>query len=152
MQKLNILNKKETKKLLAQIEEQWGATLETDCVFLKNEDGKIFIANKEFGTLDLSRLRINSLGLYIAQEADDELRLSIEGSQLIGPLAKKNVLELNDDEASEWLRGTDLDKATDERGFVLIKNSGDFLGCGKATGNKILNYVPKTRRIAAGMG
>src|SRR3989344_8805986 len=143
MQKLNILNKKEMKKLLAQIEEQWGATLETDCAFLKNEDGKIFLANKEFGTLDLSRLRINSLGLYIAQEADDELRLSIEGSQLIGPLATKNVLELNDDEASEWLRGTDLDKATDERGFVLIKNSGDFLGCGKATGSKILNYVQK---------
>ena len=147
MQKLNILNKKEMKKLLAQIEEQWGATLETDCAFLKNEDGKIFLANKEFGTLDLSRLRINSLGLYIAQEADDELRLSIEGSQLIGPLATKNVLELNDDEASEWLRGTDLGKAIAERGFVIIKNNGDFLGCGKATGNKILNYVPKTRRI-----
>ena len=148
MQKLSILNKKETKNLLSQIEKQWGAVLDLDCVFLKNEDGRIFIANKEFGSIDLSRLRINSVGLYVAQEVEGQLRLSIEGSQLIGPNAKKNVIELDDKETAEWMKGTDLDKETAERGFVIIKNKDDFLGCGKATGIKILNYVPKARRIS----
>jgi len=34
-----------------------------------------------------------------------------------------------------------------ENGYFLIKYNDDFLGCGKSTGNKILNYVPKARRV-----
>ena len=78
---------------------------------------------------------------------DNKIRLSIEGSQLIGPKAKKNIVELNDKEAKEWLKGIDLDKKTNNNGFVLIKHKNDFIGCGKQMKDKILNYVPKIRRL-----
>ena len=32
-------------------------------------------------------------------------------------------------------------------GFILIRYKGDFIGTGKAVGNKIYNYVSKIRRV-----
>ncbi|MBI4140217.1 hypothetical protein HY485_00100, partial [Candidatus Woesearchaeota archaeon] len=97
--------------------------------------------------IDFSKLRINSIGLYFAEFRNNELRLSIEGSQIIGPKATKNVVELNNDELKQWLRGEDLEKECDENGFVIIKHGNDYLGCGKIKEGKVLNFVPKARRL-----
>jgi len=37
------------------------------------------------------------------------------------------------------------------KGFVVIKNqkTEDLLGCGKASENKITNFIPKSRRLKA---
>lgn len=147
MQNLKILNKRETKKILAMAKEQWGFDEEFDYVFLETGKGRIYIANKEIFNLDLSQVRINSIGIYFA-ETRSGIRLSIEGSQIIGPKATKNVVELNDGEAKLWMYGTDLDKQTECTGFVIIKYKNDFLGTGKQTADgKILNYVSKVRRM-----
>ena len=148
MQKLKILNKKEIKKILEIIKNQWGCDVNLDYAFLMNKENKIYIVNKEISKVDFSKLRINSVGLYFATMQGNELRLSIEGSQIIGPKAKKNILELDEKETKEWLKGIDLEKETKEKGFVIIKHDDDFLGCGKAVEKKVLNYVPKARRIA----
>lgn len=145
MQKLKILNKKETKPILKALEEEWGFREELDYVFLKTEKGKIYTAGKEVFDLDLSKMRINSIGMYFG-EMKNGLRLSIEGSQLIGPKSGKNIVELNDREAGEWMSGIDIDKKAPD-GFVIIKHNDDFLGTGKSKDGKILNFVPKTRRI-----
>jgi len=147
MQKLKILNKKEMKRILNLIKKQFSYETDLDYVFLMNEKNKIYVANKQIFDLDLNKLNINSVGMYFAFLKDNEIRLSIEGSQIIGKKAKKNVLELNDKEAKDWLKGIDLDKKTNNQGFVLIKHKNDFLGCGKQTKDKILNYVPKIRRV-----
>ncbi len=147
MQNLNILNKKEIKKILELIEEQFGCVFESDYVFLMNNENKIFVANKELFDVDFEKLRVNSLGLYFGEANNGELRLTIEGSQIIGPHATKGVVELDDSEAREWLKGSDLEKQTDEKGFVIITNGKDFLGSGKVKDGRILNYVPKTRRL-----
>lgn len=146
MQDLQILNKKKVKEILAKFEEQWGFTSELDYAFLVNKEGKLFVANRELFEVDDSKLRINSIGLYIA-EIEKEPRLSIEGSQLIGPGATKNVVELSDDLASDWMKGKDIDFETECSGFVIIKNGNDYLGSGKVKDGKILNFVPKTRRL-----
>ncbi len=147
MQKLKILNKKEIKKLLAMIEKQWGFKDELDYAFLESEKGKIYIANKEIFDLDLSKVNVNSYGLYFA-EIRNGIRLSIEGSQIIGKKAAKNIVELNDKEAKEWMSGVDIDKKVDAEGFIILKHGSDFLGTGKITADgRILNFVPKTRRI-----
>ena len=147
MQNLKILNNKEIKKILAMIETQWGFPEKMDYAFLETEKGKIYIANKEIFNLDLSKIRINSVGIYFA-ETRAGIRLSLEGSQVIGPNATKNVVELDDKEAKQWMRGEDLDKKTDCRDFVIIKYKNDFLGTGKQTKEgKILNFVPKIRRL-----
>jgi len=147
MQNLKILNKKEVKNIFSIIKKQFGADVDLDYVFLISNKNKIYIVNKEAFDLDLDKLRINSFGLYFGELRDDGLRLSIEGSQLIGPEAKKNVLELDEKQAREWLKGYDSSLKLKEKGFVIIKHKNDFLGCGKIVQNKVLNYVPKTRRL-----
>jgi len=56
-------------------------------------------------------------------------------------------LELNDNEAKEWMRGNDLEMKGDFSGFLIIKHKEDFLGCGKYANGKILNYIGKARRV-----
>ena len=146
MQKLKILNKKEIKKIIELIKEQWNADVKLDYAFLMNEKRKIFVVSKDITRVELSKLRINSIGMYFGLLNNNVPRLSIEGSQIIGPRAKKNVLELNEKEVREWLRGADSIKDA-KQGFLIIKHKNDFLGTGKSIGNKVLNFVSKERRI-----
>ena len=149
METLKILNTREIKKILELIKKQWQADFNKNHAFLMNNKNKIFLVNRDISRIDLNSIRINNIGMYFGELNKGMLRLSIEGSQLIGPLAKKNILELNDVEARDYLKGADLDKKTKERGFLIIKHNDDFLGTGKANGEKIFNYTPKERRINA---
>ena len=147
MQNLKILNKKQTKEILSIIKKQFGADFKSDYAFLKNEKGKIYLINKDISKISLNNLRINSLGLYFAEIRNNEIRLSIEGSQLIGPEANKNIAEINEKQAKEWMQGNDLEIKGNYEGFLLIKHNNDFLGCGKYREGKVFNFVGKGRRI-----
>jgi NOL1/NOP2/fmu family ribosome biogenesis protein len=148
MPQLKILNNKEIKQILKQIEQQWGAELKQDYAFLKNNKNRIFIINKDIEKIDLERLRINSIGLYFC-EIDNGIRLSIEGSQIIGPKAEKNIVEITEEQVKQWLKGEDLEiKENNYSGFVIIKHKNDFLGTGKYKDGKVLNYVGKSRRVS----
>jgi len=141
-----VLNRKEAKKILELIKKQWDADFVTDKIFLKNQND-IFLVNRDVFSINLDTIRINSLGLYFGELFDNKLRLSIEGSQIIGPIAKENVVEINETELKQWLRGENIEKQFDSHSHVIIKHKNDFFGCGKAKENVILNYVPKVRRI-----
>ncbi len=147
MQNLKILNTREVKKIYVSLKKRFDFTKTLDHVFLQNNKNRIFLINHDFAKVDVSKLRINSLGLYFGEIYQDQLRLSIEASQMIGNDCKKNILDLDAGQAKDWLKGIDLDFQYDDTGFVLIRHKDDFLGCAKATGNKLLNYVPKNRRI-----
>lgn len=147
MKNLRILNNKEIKKILSLIKQQWNASPKLDYGFLMNKENKIFLVNRDIAKIDLAKLRINSLGLYLGEIAHGELRLSIECSQLIGPFAKKNIIELSDKEARDWLKGFDLEKQTDCTGHVILRNNNDYLGTGRVKENRILNFIPKNRRL-----
>ncbi len=150
-QSIKILASKEKKQFLALINKQWGSDFKPDYAFLLSEKEKMYVIHPDVSKVDLSLFRINSVGMYFAEHKRGELRLSIEGSQIIGPLATKNVLELSDEEAIEWLRGKDFEKKGDWSGFVIMKHNNDFLGTGKYTADgRILNFVPKSRRLIAG--
>ncbi len=144
---MRILNKKAIKAILALIKRQWDTSIDLDYAFLEGRDNKIYLINKEFASLPLERLRINKIGLYFGQLLHNQLRLSIEGSQLVGPKAKKNILEITKEQSRAWLRGEDLSTDQKLKGFVLIRNKNDFFGTGKFKQGKILNFVPKGRRI-----
>ncbi len=130
------------------IKKQFGCKIELDYAFLKNPEDKIFIINKDLGKIDLSKLRINNLGIYIAQLHRGSIRLSIEGTQLIGPYARKNIVELNKEQMIVWISGEDLEVtellAQKLEGFVILKYKTKhkeakdyFLGCGKLLREKI---------------
>ena len=149
MPQLKILNKKEIKQILKLIENQWNVKLNPDYAFLRNNKNRIFIINKDIEKIELERLRINSIGIYFC-EIDNGIRLSIEGSQIIGPKASKNIAEITEEQVKQWLKGEDLEienKENNYSGFLIIKHNNDFLGTGKYKENKILNYVGKSRRI-----
>jgi len=148
---LKPLASKDKKQLLALIKAQWTADFKPDFVFFRNEKQKIYVIHKDIAKIDLSGARINTVGMYFGEQKKGELRLSIEGSQLIGPLAKKNVVELDEKEAIAWLRGEDLNKEGDWSGFVIVKHNDDYMGSGKYTADKrLLNFVPKARRLISG--
>lgn len=147
MQNLRVLDRKDKKAFLEILENQFGFEDKLDYSFLINNKNKVFIVNKEIAGIDLNKIRINSIGLYIAEFRNNEVRLSIEGSQIIGPKAKKNIIELDEKEAREWLKGKDIEKETEAKGFVMIKHDNDYMGSGKIRGSTILNFVSKTRRL-----
>ena len=149
MQQLKILNKKELKEILNLIEKQWSAKLELDYVFLRNNKNRVFICNKDISKIDLSKLRINSFGMYFCEIDRIGIRLSIEGSQIVGPKATKNIAEINEKQTKQWLKGEDLEIKRNYSGFVILKHKNYFLGTGKYKENKVLNYVGKSRRISA---
>ncbi len=150
MPELKILNNKEIKEIYAMIEEQWGAKLKLEYGFLKNNKNRIFVVSKDISKIDFGKLRLNSAGMYFCETDKIGIRLSIEGSQIAGPHAKKNFVELNEEETKSWLRGDNLEKECDGcSGFLILKRGNDFLGTGKYTNSKILNYVSKARRVNA---
>jgi len=145
MKKLRFLNKKETKSILKKIKEYYGDTFSIEHIYSITPENKIFIISKEFSNFRFDRLKINTLGLYIAKLEKDGIRLSIEGSQIIKPT--KNILELNQEQSKNWLNGQQLEIKSDEKGYKVIKLGNDFLGTGKLTENRLINYIPKYRRI-----
>ncbi|MBI1935178.1 hypothetical protein HYS31_01950 [Candidatus Woesearchaeota archaeon] len=148
MPELKILNNKDIKEIYELIEEQWGTKIKLDCGFLQNNKNRVFIVSKDISKIDTSKLRLNSAGMYFCEMDKLGIRLSIEGSQIIGLHATKNIVELDEEEAKRWFKGENLEKeCNDCSGFVILKNKNDFLGSGKYSNGRILNYVSKTRRI-----
>jgi NOL1/NOP2/fmu family ribosome biogenesis protein len=150
MLQLKILNSREVKEVMKKIEDQWGCRMKLDYGFLQNTKKRIFIVNRQISEVDISKLKVNNIGMYFCEDDGVGIRLSIEGSQIIGPHATKNLLEVSDIEAKSWFKGEDLLCDNDGlSGFVILKNKNDFLGSGKFSKGKILNFVSKTRRISA---
>ncbi len=144
MQRAIILNNREIKKILKQLE-YFGFEGRLNYAFLKKKDGKLYILDRKFGEIDTKNLRINNLGLYFGKEENSGIRLSIEGSQLIRP--DKNVIELDEKQVKQWMHGKDIAMQTEEQGIKAIKSGKDFFGCGILKQNKLLNFVPKNRRL-----
>lgn len=146
--KRKFMNSKEVKVFLSALVSQYGAVPELfrSSAFASGRD-KIYLVNKSINQVDLEQLNINSIGLYIAEFKNGQVRLPIEGAQLIGPVAEKNVCEISKSQVRDWLKGSDLKIEGDYEGFVIVKHKGDFLGSGKFRNGTIFNYVPKIRRV-----
>ena len=143
---MKFLNKKQIKKILDEIKEYYDLKeLRLDYAFFINNKNKIYLISKDIKNLNTKNLKINGLGLYFLNISKG-LRLSIEGSQIIGKNATKNIHEISSETLKDWLRGYDLD-CDNIYGYKLIKNMDDFYGIGFASKNKIKNFIPKYRRI-----
>jgi NOL1/NOP2/fmu family ribosome biogenesis protein len=123
------------KKLLR---EQFGADVNLN-FYMKGKNRIYAFGNCNFEVDDVHR------GIYFGTLESDGLRLSIEGSFLVGKEARKGVLEVDDEDAVRWLSGEDI--AAKVRGYWIVKWGNYFLGCGKGNGLRLRNYVPKDRRV-----
>ncbi|KUH33886.1 hypothetical protein APY94_03920 [Thermococcus celericrescens] len=87
-------------------------------------------------------------GVYFGRVESDGIRLSIEGSFLVGPKATKNVVELDDGRAKRYLAGESVEiDDKDLHGWVIVKWRSYYLGSAKAKEGRLINYVPKERRL-----
>ena len=147
MQNIKIFNSREKKRFIEKIKEQYCIKdFDLDYIVLKNNKDRIFLLSNKFKDLDAKNLRINLIGMYFAKLQDNSVRLTIEGSQMIGDKAE-NVIELNKSEIDKWMRGYDIETDKNFSNFAIIRYNNDFYGTGKVKNGKILNYVPKDRQI-----
>jgi len=148
MRTVKILNSREIKDLLKKIKNQFGIEeLELEYIFYVTSKDKVYIMNKSYANFDTSRIKVNLFGLYFCKFHNDGVRLSIEGSQLIGNMATKNVVEIDDKQIKDWFSGYDINLDEEYEHFVLLKHKSDFIGCGIFSKGVLRNYVPKNRRI-----
>ncbi len=149
---LRILNTRERSDIADAVKAQWGIP-DVPSVLLLNNRNDVFTISPDIQSVTLQNLHINSLGLYIGEWREGNLRLSMEGSHLLGPLAKKNLIDLTKDQTESWLKGDPLllERGSAE-GFQLvayphpITGKRDFLGCGRYRESTLINFVPKARR------
>lgn len=146
---MQILRANEKKRVVEKLNEQFGIS-KLPYLLLQFGKEKIRLYSGNLSSQELSildkNLRIESAGLYFAKIQDNEIRLSLDAIHLLNQQITKNILELTDEQAEKWFHGEDLPIATDKN-FKILKNNDDFLGCGKSTGERITNFVPKERRI-----
>lgn len=135
------------KKIMEKLEEQYGID-KMNYLLVKSGRDKIrgftgSLSKEEI--LVLSRnINIEVIGLYLFKE-ENGIRLSFDAPLLLD--AKKSIIEISDEQAESWLKGSDIFVEDKRHGFVILKNNQDFLGCGKASQGRIANFVPKERRI-----
>ncbi|MDD5012313.1 MAG: hypothetical protein PHQ66_01550 [Candidatus Nanoarchaeia archaeon] len=176
---LKFFNKNEKEQFIKQLNEQFGikdvpfslAKLGRERIIVFSGD----ISEKEILGLDRFA-RIEGIGLYFAKidEKTQDLRLSIEGVQLMKEQITKNIFELDEKQAEQWMMGQellleDIKKSREisrvqinsplggrvgstseieiEKGFFIMKFKNDFLGTGKISAEKISNFIPKSRRL-----
>ena len=143
---LKPLNTRRVKEIQDRVQEHFGTMLPEDAIwYYHTKQNDVYILTNAAKEVDFESLRVNNCGLYVAN-MDREIRLSIEGSQLIGPDATKNVVDLSYEEMRSWLRGEDI-PVEHADAFVLVRCGTDYCGCGKVKAGTLLNYVPKGRRV-----
>jgi NOL1/NOP2/fmu family ribosome biogenesis protein len=142
-----VLNSKETKLLMQQLNKQFDTTEDLEYVFIKNNKEKVYLISREIEKISLDKIRIDSLGLYFGTIQPDGFRPSIEGSQIIGKIARRNILEINNDQKHEWIKGNNLEVEKEGNEIVLLKYNKDFMGAGKHRGHTIINSISKARRL-----
>jgi NOL1/NOP2/fmu family ribosome biogenesis protein len=155
---LKILNKNEKEEILKMLNIQFGIKNLDGTIFTNNYE-KLFIYQGSFGKEEISKIEkstpIEKIGIYFARietnrENEKRIRLSIEGSQMLGNQITQNTFELNDEQLHEWLKGNEIlldNTKIKPFGFVIMSYKDEFLGTGKASENKISNFIPKARRL-----
>ncbi len=149
---LKFFNKQEKEKFIKKLNEQFGIKeIPFELAKLGKERIMAFsgeLSEKEI--LELDRIaRIEGIGVYFAKidENTKEIRLSIEGVQLMQEQITKNIFELDEKQAEQWMMGQEINITTGKKGFYIMRYKNDFLGTGKISIEKISNFIPKSRRL-----
>lgn len=149
-QNIKILNEKERNGIIEILKKQFGIN-EIPGEIIKKGEEKIFLYTGSLNRKEIYELNeiipLERIGTYFAKEEEFGIRLSIEGSQIIKSQIKKNIVELNKEEMETWMMGHEVLKNSGFNGYVIIKFEEDMLGTGKASEEKITNFIPKSRRL-----
>jgi NOL1/NOP2/fmu family ribosome biogenesis protein len=138
----------EKKKIIKKLNEQFGIEkiphllIETGKEKLRGYSG---ILSKEQILEFCSLTKVEVIGIYLIRKEYD-FRLSFDAASILKNQITKNIIEIDEKQYEKWIRGYDLEIPA-QKGTLIIKFNSDFLGCGKSNGEKIINHIPKERRI-----
>lgn len=152
---IDFIKKAEKREIIEQLSQQFGIS---EIPFLLLRSGKERIRAYS-GSLSKDEIlefnktvNIEAIGLYFARQSPErentEIRLSTDAIHLLREQINKGIIELNREQTEDWFRGKDIfieNKSL--KGFVILKNKDNFVGCGKIAQDRILNFLPKERRI-----
>lgn len=147
---LRIFNKNQKQEILNKLNKQFGIK-KIDGILLRIGPERIFLFQGDLSIvrkLESERnISIERAGVYFGKEVRDEIRLSIEGVHLLKDQINKNIFDLGRKEAEQWMKGQELLIKTGKTCFLVMKHKDDLIGVGKASEEKIGNYIPKNRRL-----
>lgn len=149
---LKFLNKKEKKEILERLKYQFGITEIPGEIVMRGKE-RMFLFSGSFDEKKINVLErlapIERMGVYFAKKDEnlDEIRLSIEGTQVFKDQIINNIFELPKELVEDWMKGRELNIKTGKKGFLAMRYEDDFLGTGKASEEKIGNFIPKNRRL-----
>jgi len=150
---MKVLEKEEVENLERMIEKNYGTRVGLNqFLVLFGSEEKIWLASKEIMNLDMRKFPVNSIGMNFGKiKRNDKVNLTIEGSQMVGKLATKNTVALDEQEAQKFMQGSDV-KPQQEinceyHNFVIVKSGEDVLGSSPLTEEGLQNLLPKSRRV-----
>lgn len=147
---LHFFNKQETQEILESLNNQFGIT-KINGIILRIGQERLFLYQ---GSLNIEKIKelekevpIERVGVYFAKMQDGGIRLSIEGTHIFKDQIKKNFFIMDDVQLIDWMHGRELLVNSEKKGFLVMKHKNDLFGTGKASEQKITNFIPKTRRL-----
>ena len=148
------LSKVERSKIEEDLKNNFGIKKIPGVIFKKGKE-RLFLFTGDLNKFPLYNLEekiiIEKIGIYFAKiivdNGEEKTKLSIEGTQILSDQITENVFELDEDQLQIWMEGKELYVKTGKRGFLAMKYKDNFLGSGKASENRITNFVPKNRRL-----
>ena len=150
MNYLKILNKNEKQEIVNKLNSRFGIN-EIPGILVKKGEERLFLFAGDFDIKQIKKLEgtipIERVGIYFAKIIKGEIRLSIEGTILFKDQITKNIFQLTEQQSKQWMQGQELNIQSGKKGFLVMKYKDDLFGCGKASAEKIGNYVPKSRRL-----
>ncbi len=147
--KVEFYDTKKRKKLLTQLNEQFGVSelprvlFETGKEKVRGFSGDLTI--DELYSLD-KIANIEFIGLYLFRQELIYLRIGFDEALLLKNQFSKNIVELNESQVLEWMNGKSLQISL-AKGIYVVKRNEDVFGCGISDGHNLINFVPKERRI-----
>ena len=147
MQRLEPMNSRDRKELFSMINGQWDAGFDSSDIFFRSSKDKVYMVSGSIRDFPFEKYRGDRIGLYFGTFQKAGFRLSVSGSQLIGPDAKRFVAVLDDCDFEKWVAGEDIPYEGEGGLYLICNENHDFLGCGILSKGRLLNHVPKSRRI-----
>src|SRR3989344_5343969 len=106
MTRIKILNLREKQEIERRLQEQFGIESVPGVIVQRGEE-RLFLFSGNFSKEEIEKLEkctfIERMGVYFAKIIGKDIRLSIEGSQILKDQITRNIFDLNPSQAEEWM-------------------------------------------------
>jgi len=152
-----VLSREEVREVENLIRENYGCSIDlTRFIVMRTKEDKIRISSKEVARyLNMKKARVLTVGLYLGKlKRNRKIQLSVEGAQMLGEVATKNVAVISPEDVHTFLKGGNVEPVKllncEPNNFVLVKSQEHVLGTGilrKGERWYVENLLPKARRM-----